>query len=143
MLTILYAVPFLSGFGKGVYDTISYLKIMVVAFVWSGFTVFIPVFDAGKELDFTLLLFVLQRFLIVVVLVLPFDIRDVQYDAISLQTIPKKIGIEKTKRLGLVLMIISLVIEYCIQLQIHSKNSFLGFFFLVTIFFNACSKRPI
>ena len=58
---------------------------MVVAFVWSGFTVFIPVFDAGKELDlYAYYFFVLQRFLIVVVLVLPFDIRDVQYDAISL-----------------------------------------------------------
>ena len=133
VITILYAVPFLSGFQKSL-RTFSYLKITVVAFVWCGFTVFIPVFDAGKELDFTLLLFVLQRFLIVVVLVLPFDIRDVQYDAISLQTIPKKIGIEKTKRLGLVLMIISLVIEYCMQLEIDSKNSFLGFFFLVTIF---------
>ena len=61
VITILYAVPFLSGFQKSL-RTFSYLKITVVAFVWCGFTVFIPVFDAGKELDFTLLLFVLQRF---------------------------------------------------------------------------------
>ena len=140
VITILYAVPFLSGFQKSL-RTFSYLKIIVVAFVWCGFTVFIPVFDAGKEMDSTVVISVIQRFLIVVVLVLPFDIRDFQYDAISLQTIPKKIGIEKTKRLGLILMIISLIIEYFMMLKIHSKNSFLGFFFLVTIFLMRAKKE--
>lgn len=139
-ITILYAVPFLSGFQKNL-RTFSYLKIIVVAFVWCGLSVLIPVFDAGKEMDSNVILSVIQRFLIVVVLILPFDIRDVQYDAISLQTIPKKIGIEKTKRLGVILMVISLVIEYFMVLQIHTKNSFLLFFFLVTIFLMRAKKE--
>jgi hypothetical protein len=140
VITILYAVPFLSGFQKSL-RTFSYLKIIVVAFVWCGFTVFMPVLDAGKEMELSVVLSIIQRFLIVIVLVLPFDIRDVKYDAISLQTIPKKIGIEKTKRLGLILMVISLVIEYFLVLQIHSKNSFLLFFFLVVIFLMRAKKE--
>ena len=99
MLTLLYAIPFLSGFHKNLRE-VSYLKIVVVALVWSGFTVLIPVLDAGIEFSIQLVLVAIQRFLIVVVLILPFDIRDVKYDAISLQTIPKKIGVEKTKKLG-------------------------------------------
>ena len=76
----------------------------------------------------------MQRFLIVVVLILPFDIRDAQYDAISLQTIPKKIGIEKTKRVGLGFMIFALLIEYGINANNIFKNAFMIFFFVVLVF---------
>jgi 4-hydroxybenzoate polyprenyltransferase len=133
VLTFLYAVPFLSGFDKSLRQ-ISYLKIIVVAIVWAGFTVLIPWVEAGEEISLKLLLLLLQRFLIVMVLTLPFDIRDVRYDAISLQTIPKKIGIEKTKRLGLGLMIFALLIEYGINAIDSSKNVFMIFFFASLVF---------
>ena len=68
------------------------------------------------------------------VLILPFDIRDVKYDAISLQTIPTKIGVEKTKRVGLGLMVFALLIEYAINANAVFKNSFMIFFFIVLIF---------
>jgi hypothetical protein len=132
-LTLLYAIPFLSGFHKNLRQ-ISYLKIVVVAFVWAGFTVLIPILDSGKEMSLNIILLLLQRFIIVIVLILPFDIRDVKYDAISLQTIPKKIGIEKTKRLGLILMVFSLVLEYLINSSEIVKTPFMIFFFLVIIF---------
>lgn len=133
LLTLLYAVPFLSGFDKTLRE-VSYLKIIVVAIVWAGFTVLIPCLEAGFQLNIKLYLVMFQRFLIVVVLILPFDIRDVKYDAISLQTFPKKIGIQKTKRLGLSLMIIALVLEYAINNNGVSRNAFMIFFFLVLIF---------
>ncbi len=132
-LTFLYAVPFLSGFAKNLRQ-ISYLKILIVAFVWAGFTVIIPVFDAEKTITFSAILLAFQRFLLIVVLVLPFDIRDVKYDAISLQTIPKKIGIDQTKRLGLLLLIISLILEYLIPFQSKVKMPFMIFFFLTVLF---------
>lgn len=132
LLTILYAVPFLSGFHKNLRQ-ISYLKIIVVAIVWSGFTVVLPVVDSIQEITSNLMFIMIQRFLIVVVLILPFDIRDMQYDAISLQTIPRKIGVKKTKRLGLILMIFSLLIEYLFTAESFMKTPFMIFFFLVII----------
>jgi 4-hydroxybenzoate polyprenyltransferase len=132
LLTILYAVPFLSGFDKNLRE-ISYLKIVVVAFVWAGFTVLIPGIDAGNEISINVVFLLLQRFLIVVVLILPFDIRDVKYDAISLQTIPKKIGVEKTKKLGLILIVFSMVLEYLLVTLSIVKTPFMIFFFLVII----------
>lgn len=132
LLTVLYAVPFLSGFDKTLRE-VSYLKIIVVALVWAGFTVLIPLIDADKEINLNIILMLLQRFLIVIVLILPFDIRDVKYDAISLQTIPKKIGVEKTKRLGLMLMVFSLVLEYLGSSSNMVKTPFMIFFFLVII----------
>ena len=133
LVTVLYAVPFLSGFDKNLRE-VSYLKIIVVALVWAGFTVLIPLVDADKEITLNVFLLILQRFLIVVVLILPFDIRDVMYDAISLQTIPKKIGIEKTKKLGLMLLIFSLVLEYFVSSLQILKTPFIIFFFLLIIF---------
>ena len=132
-LTFLYAVPFWSGFHKNLRQ-ISYLKVMVVAFVWSGFTVLIPYIASGKEMLSPVLLLGLQRFLIVMVLILPFDIRDVKYDAISLQTIPTKIGVEKTKRVGLGLMVFVLLMEYAINANAVFKNTFMIFFFIVLVF---------
>lgn len=133
LLTFLYAVPFLSGFNKTLRE-VSYLKIVVVALVWAGFTVLIPLVDADKEITLNIILLLLQRFLIVVVLILPFDIRDVQFDAISLQTIPKKIGIKKTKKLGLILMVFALVLEYLVASSSIVKTPFMIFFFLTIIF---------
>ncbi|MFK8061410.1 MAG: hypothetical protein AB8B78_15155 [Polaribacter sp.] len=133
LLTILYAVPFLSGFHKTLRE-VSYLKIIVVAIVWAGFTVLIPMVDKNKEISLNLVLMLLQRFLIVIVLILPFDIRDVKYDAISLQTIPKKIGVEKTKKLGLMLMIFVLILEYLGSTLSSVKTPFMLFFFLMILF---------
>ncbi|MFN0729844.1 UbiA prenyltransferase family protein [Polaribacter gochangensis] len=138
-LTVLYAVPFLSGLQKNL-RTISYLKIIIVALVWAGTTVLLPLLNADKVLDEKVILYIIQRFLIVAVLILPFDIRDIQYDAISLQTIPKKIGIKNTKKLGFVLLLFALVIEFLIATQTTSKNIFLGFS-LVTLLFLMRAKE--
>lgn len=141
LLTVLYAIPFLSGFQKNLRN-ISYLKIIVVAFVWAGVTVVVPVFDAHDILDdqkITLLF--LQRFLLISVLILPFDIRDIQYDAISLQTIPKKIGIPNTKKLGFVLLLLVLTIEFLISSQTLTKNIFLGFSLVVLMFLMRADKK--
>lgn len=141
-LTVLYAVPFLSGFEKNLRQ-ISYLKIIIVALVWVGFTVLIPLIDTGKEITFNVCLLLFQRFLIVIVLILPFDIRDVKYDAISLQTIPKKIGVEKTKRLGLMLLVFSLILEYLISAPSTMKTPFMVFFFIAVLFLmRAKIKQP-
>ncbi len=132
LLTILYAVPFLSGFEKNLRQ-ISYLKIIVVALVWCGFSVLIPLFDTGVEVSTKVVGVALQRFLLIIVLILPFDIRDVKYDAISLQTIPKKIGVEKTKRLGVALLVICLLLEFISTTTNVTKTPFMMFFFLTIV----------
>lgn len=133
MLTVLYAIPFLSGFEKNL-RAVGFLKVIIVVFVWSGFTVLVPYFHQTNELTSNLILLFIQRFLILIVLILPFEIRDLQFDEISLQTIPRKIGISKTKRLGLLLMIFSLLISYAISTNFETKNAFMLFFFLVIVF---------
>ena len=133
LLTVLYAVPFFGGFEKNL-RTIGFLKIMVVALVWAGFTVLVPYYHEANAISYQAFLLFIQRFFIVVALILPFEIRDLQFDSISLQTIPRKIGIPQTKRLGLILMVISLLISYSLDTNLEMKNTFMIFFFLVVIF---------
>ncbi|TDQ27902.1 UbiA prenyltransferase family protein [Tenacibaculum caenipelagi] len=130
LLTFLYAVPFLSGFQKNL-RSIGYLKIIVVAIVWAGTTVLLPVYANDTFFTAEVYLSVMQRFLLIIILLLPFDIRDVQYDAISLQTIPKKIGVENTKKFGYVLLLLCLVLEFMISPNTQFRSVFLGLFFLI------------
>ena len=140
LLTFLYAVPFFSGFQKNL-RSIGYLKIVVVALVWVGATVFLPVFDAAVVFTSKIYIMALQRFLLVMVLILPFDIRDVKYDAISLQTIPKKIGIQQTKKLGYVLLMFCLVFEFIIASKQEFKIVFLTVFVAILFLLMRASKQ--
>jgi hypothetical protein len=107
-LTFLYAVPFLH---KRNLRTFSGLKIFVVALVWAGVTVFIPWSNTPEVLTFDLWLTFFQRILVVIVCTLPFEIRDLPYDASSLKTLPQVFGIKKAKFLGTSLLVDASLLE--------------------------------
>ena len=141
VLTVLYAVPFLSGFQKNLRG-VSYLKIVVVALVWMGISVMVPISNAQRELlSLPIIIQMIQRFLLVCVLILPFDIRDMEYDAVSLQTIPKKIGVQNTKKLGFVLLLFTLVCEFFISPSSTFRTAFLAVFFLTLFALMRATKK--
>jgi hypothetical protein len=43
---------------------------------------------------------------------LPFEIRDLKFDMVELSTIPQKLGIKKTKCLGVVILLICVLLEF-------------------------------
>lgn len=132
-ITLLYAIPFLAGFQKSLRE-ISYLKIFVVAFVWSAITAFIPLYLQDFLVDVNAVLYFSQRFLLVVVLTLPFEIRDVALDFDNVKTLPQKIGIQQTKKLGFALLLFALVLEFLITDSFYSRNIFLSVCFVLLIF---------
>ena len=115
-ITFLYAIPLLPNRifvdQKKKLRSISGLKIYIIALVWSGVTVILPLLSDQFELYDDILLTMLQRFIFVILLMLPFEIRDLKYDSIKLATIPQRIGIKKTKQIGLVLAIVILALEF-------------------------------
>lgn len=104
VVTFLYAVPFMPK--KYVFDkqgnlrNIGGLKVYIIAFVWAAVTVVLPLINGGFNLNYDVLITGLQRFIFVLVLMLPFEVRDLQYDSLKLATIPQKIGVKRTKILG-------------------------------------------
>lgn len=109
LLTLLYALP-VFGRQRNL-RTVGGIKVFVIAGIWSGVSVLLPFVNAGLPImpDVGVLLF--QRFVFVLVLLLPFEIRDLKYDRVELKTIPQQIGIMKTKGIGIVLLFIFILAE--------------------------------
>ena len=133
VLTLVYVVPFLGGFQKNL-RRVSYLKIFLVAFVWSGVTTVIPLIVGEYQYEVSIILLFVQRMLFILVLILPFEIRDMKLDFKNLKTLPQKIGIEKTKKVGFVLLLFSLTIEFLITSSFAYRNSYLVICFILLIF---------
>ncbi len=98
LLSMLYAIPFLPR-AKNL-RSLGGMKVFLVALVWTGCTVVLPMVDDGKLLYPSHTFRILQRFLLVLLLLIPFEIRDVKYDAAALKTFPQRLGVAKTKILG-------------------------------------------
>ncbi len=107
-LTILYAVPIFPN-SKNL-RSVAGVKIFIIGVVWAGITVFVPLIYAEGILNFDFLIELTQRFLFIVVIMLPFEIRDLEYDAATLETVPQKIGVTRTKVFGSVLLVIFLLL---------------------------------
>jgi len=108
LLTFFYAVPFL--FKKNL-RTFSGVKIFVVAVVWAGATVIVPIIASEMQLSPEKWLSFFQRILMVIVLTLPFEIRDLKYDAFTLKTLPQQLGVKRVKALGILFLVTIIVME--------------------------------
>lgn len=116
VITFFYAMPLLPKHlfldGKQNLRSVSGLKVYLIALVWTGVTVFLPLINNHYSLDFNGILTGIQRFLFIIVLMLPFEIRDMQYDSLKLATIPQKIGVKRTKIMGMVLLALFCFLEF-------------------------------
>src|SRR5690606_35154402 len=97
-LTGLYAIPLLPHAKNS--RGLGGLKIFVVALVWAGTTVVLPVVSAYKSVDLDVWIEAAQRFILVLLLMVPFEIRDLEYDDPELRTLPQRYGIFNTKIMG-------------------------------------------
>jgi hypothetical protein len=116
IVTFLYAIPllpkhFFMDQQKNL-RSIGGLKVYVIALVWAGVTVFLPVLNNDHNFSVDVWLTALQRFIFVIALMLPFEIHDLQYDSLKLSTIPQKIGIKKTKFIGILLIMLFFFLEF-------------------------------
>ncbi|MEZ4857017.1 MAG: hypothetical protein R2812_11145 [Gelidibacter sp.] len=116
VITFLYAIPFLPK--RFFMDSnqnlrnIGGLKVYVIGMVWSGVTVFLPLLNTNFDINTDVVITAVQRFLFIVVLMMPFEIRDLQYDSLKLSTIPQKIGVRQTKLLGIVALSLFFFLDF-------------------------------
>jgi len=87
------------------------VKIYSIALCWAGVTVFFPLLAVGFQLDSGVWWLFIQRVLILIVITIPFDIRDVKKDPPSLRTLPQLIGVGKSKGLALLLLCFFLLLS--------------------------------
>lgn len=110
LITILYTLPLFPK--KDNMRNWSGVKIYLVAIAWVGVTIVLPVINADLDFSIVIILKCIQRFILVFVLMLVFEIIDLQFDEKSLDTIPQKIGTKNAKWLNYLLIFLFLFLEY-------------------------------
>ena len=110
VLLLLYTLPFFPN--KRNARNWKGIKIYIVSLCWVGVTVLLPLINAEVAFTFDVLLLSIQRFLLIFVLILIFEIVDFHTDDPHLQTVPQQIGVEKTKLLGYLLLGVLLALEF-------------------------------
>jgi hypothetical protein len=108
VFTLLYAIP--PGKNKQNLRNRGGVKIFIIAMVWAGVTVILPVIDQAGFYKVIITFF--QRFFFVIAITLPFEIRDLKFDSGDLNTIPQQTGIANTKRIGYILLALMLAFEF-------------------------------
>ncbi|MFK7832980.1 MAG: hypothetical protein AB8B52_06870 [Winogradskyella sp.] len=117
LVTFFYAIPVMIP-KRYLFDDyknlrqIGGLKVYVIALVWMFTTVVLPLVNNDMNMNLNMVIISIQRFCFVLVLMLPFEIRDLNYDSLKLATIPQKIGIKKTKIIGVLLLMLFWMLEF-------------------------------
>ena len=97
-ITGLYALPVLPKHKN--FRSLSGLKILIVATVWAGTTVILPAISQLEVITWNVKVEAFQRFMLVLVLLVPFEIRDLKYDSVALKTLPQRVGVKGAKIIG-------------------------------------------
>ncbi len=139
VLTFLYEIPFLKN---KTLRTFKGIKIFIVALVWAGVSVIIPLVDDSQSISVNNVITFIQRFFIVLVLTIPFEIRDLSYDSLELGTLPQRIGVLTSKILGFIILGITLLLEFFKE-DINQSHllSLTVLIFIITMFLLATNKK--
>jgi len=90
---------------------LGWMKLFLVSFVVTYVTVYIP-YQSIKWLPIDYYVTLLQRFIIITSLLIPFEIMDSKTDAKTLNTLPQLFGINRTKVFGVLLVIPFMGLEF-------------------------------
>jgi hypothetical protein len=104
------------------------LKIFIIALIWSVVTVVFPYFYNAHEGKFDLIWIfeLIERFFLVILLMVPFEIRDFPYDKGHLKTIIAVWGLFKTKVISLIV-----IFMLCMSRIIFIEYEHSPFYFLL------------
>ena len=106
VISALYAIPFLPSSRN--LRSLGGLKIFLVALVWVGFTVVLPAVEHQLGFSKQVLSLAIQNYVLVLILIVPFEIRDLEYDKPELRTLPQRFGVSNSKHIGYALSLVFL-----------------------------------
>lgn len=108
IITVLYTSPLLFKSLRN----ISGAKIFIIAFSWAYVIGYLPIVYFEHEITRDVILTFLQLFAFTFALMIPFEVRDLTLDAKHLKTLPQRYGIVKSRRIGMVVMILFLLLQF-------------------------------
>jgi 1,4-dihydroxy-2-naphthoate octaprenyltransferase len=81
-----------------------------IALVWAISSVLFPL--QGSMQDSQVWFEFAQRFFLIMALVIPFDIRDLNNDELHIQTLPQKLGVANSKKVGIIFLVFFFMIGF-------------------------------
>ncbi|MCE2612968.1 hypothetical protein LVD13_08290 [Flavobacteriaceae bacterium D16] len=96
-------------------------KVLLVALVWTLITTVLPFLQYGIAWGWDSYIAITQRFILILVLMVPFEIRDLNVDLPELRTIPQRIGELATKGLGYFLAFVYFLLTF-LKDQLHPSE---------------------
>ncbi len=113
-ISCLYSINLFGSFGRHFrLRDVGWLKTFVVALVWAGCTGWLPALQVTQNTETSeILMITLERFLFLLAITLPFDIRDLHYDkgGKTTSTLPMVFGIERIKRSSIVVLLLFMLV---------------------------------
>jgi len=145
-LSFFYVVPLTPIYKRSpTLRSIPYLKIIVIGITWCITIIWLPMLETRFSIGMastSLLLSMVQVFLYVLAITLPFDIRDIKCDKVShLKTIPQLIGIKNTLIFSELLLASSMLLIYFLPIGIYFYPLFLGHIITMIIIALTNEKR--
>ena len=116
---------------------IPFVKIFVIALVWTISTMLLLIFENNILISQNLILHLSARFLFVFAISIPFDIRDLRFDHKKMKTIPIVFGEGKSKLIGVMALffakLITIVQMLYFDMGVHNLIALICIFFLSAI----------
>lgn len=143
LVSLLYVVRFFPRKGKRLaLRDLPLMKVFLIAIVWTVVSVVIPLQNSTGFDSFppstTFLLLLMEKFAFLIAITIPFDIRDVAFDAPEQKTIPQLLGVQKSIYLAVLFAIVSFSASTLLFLSGNYSALTLGAFAvsaLVNLFF--------
>lgn len=110
IFTLFYGIPF--PFKNIPLRNIAGIKLFLIAISFAGITVLFPLVQNNMNVNLNVWILFIQRFLFVVLITIPFDIRDLKVDSESLKTLPQMVGVKKSKMIGVLLGVLVVILEF-------------------------------
>jgi 4-hydroxybenzoate polyprenyltransferase len=143
LLSIAYVLPM---FGEKRLRDLNNIKIFIIALSWAYVVVSIPLEYMGINGFETHTFLFIEKAAFIFGLTIPFDIRDLEYDRFSqVETLPQKMGIEKSIYLAIGFIILALGMAVFLYLiDIYSLAIFFGiilvYIITIALIWNSKSK---
>ena len=135
LASIFYVVPLTLNIKN--LRSIASLKLFLIAFTCAGVTVLFPLIQHGIQFSFDVWILFIQRFILIVAITIPFDIRDVHIDSPELRTLPQTIGVKKSKIIGSISLLIFFILGFLLvpidktSILVTFSISLISFLFLI------------
>jgi len=114
--------------------TIPFLKIFLISTSWTISSVCLFFSENQVQLDESAFLMLLKRFLFIMAITIPFDLRDYKFDDLKMKTFPQIFGYNFSKKIAIGFLIIYLCISTFEFLSGDLKLSFFVSFILTFLY---------